>query len=181
MDKNLKKQSFISIIISIVFAILGISIIIKPSESMNIISIIFGILFILIGVYKLINYYKSNKNLIYNYDNVYGIIDIIFGIIIILCRSEVNSIFRIMIGLWIIYSSLIKISLSFKFKRADIKIWIYLLLTSIIMGICGIFITLNSGSIMIAIEVIIIINSIIDIIEEIIFQKNIKEIKKLLM
>ena len=41
---------------------------------------------------------------------------------------------------------------------------------------CGIFITFKSGSIVIAIGVVMIVYSIIDIIEDVIFMKNVKDI-----
>lgn len=178
MDKTLKKQSMMSIIISIVSAIFGIILIANPSESLNIISIIMGIGLILIGIYKIIDYYTLSKNIIYNYNNIHGIISVILGIVTIICKEEVSNMFRIILGLWIIYSSLIKISLAFKFKRADVRSWIYLLICSIIMLICGLFIVFNKGTIMIVMGSIILINSIINIVEELVFQKNINEIKK---
>ena len=47
---------------------------------------------------------------------------------------------------------------------------------AIIMFICGLYITMNSGAVIVTIGVMMIVYSIIDIIEDIIFMKNVKEI-----
>ena len=41
----------------------------------------------------------------YNYDLIYGIIAIIIGIVTIIYSSAIGSVFRVIIGIWIIYSS----------------------------------------------------------------------------
>ena len=46
----------------------------------------------------------------------------------------------------------------------------------IIMFICGLYVILNSGAIIVTIGTIMIVYSVIDIIEDVIFMKNVKEI-----
>ena len=67
-------------------------------------------------------------------------------------------------------------NLSTKLKALSTTIWICSLLLSIIMFLCGLYITVNSGAIIVTIGIMMIIYSVIDIIENIIFMKNIKEI-----
>ena len=57
-----------------------------------------------------------------------------------------------------------------------IDAWMYSLILALLMLACGIFITFKSGSIVIAIGVVMIVYSIIDIIEDVIFMKNVKDI-----
>ena len=177
--KILNKNGWMSILESVVFAIIGIVLVLEPEGTVKFCAYILGIIFICSGVYKIINYALiKDKNDFYNYDVVYGIIAIIIGIITMIYSNTIGSIFRIIIGIWIIYSSLIRISSSLKLKSMDIKVWIYSFILAIIMLICGIYITLNSGAIVVTIGVIIITYSIIDIIEDIIFMNNIKKITK---
>ena len=67
-------------------------------------------------------------------------------------------------------------SLSEKLKALKLNIWIYSLILAIIMFICGLYITMNSVAVIVTIGVMMIVYSIIDIIEDIIFMKNVKEI-----
>ena len=177
--KILNKNGWISILESLVFAIIGLVLVLKPEGIITFISYILSIVFICIGIYKIINYYLTkDKNDFYNYNLVYGFMAIIIGIITIIYSSTIGSIFRIIIGIWIIYSSLIRISSSIKLKKLNLDIWIYTFILAIIMLACGIYVTLNPGTIVVAVGIIMIVYSIIDIIETIMFMKHIKEIVK---
>lgn len=177
IEKIFKKSGWISIIESLIFAILGIILVCQPEGTVKVIACILGSIFILVGIYKIINYFLSKGRYnFYDYDLAYGLVACIIGIITIAYSGTISSIFRIIIGVWIIYSSFIRMDLTVKFKTLDSNIWIYSLVLSILMFACGLYITLNSGAIVVTIGIMIIAYSIIDIIEDIIFIKNVKEI-----
>ena len=177
IEKLFKKSRWVSIIESLIFALLGIILICKPEGTLKFITFILGTIFILTGIYKIINYFVSKGRYnFYDYDLAYGLVACIIGIITIFFSSTIGSIFRIIIGLWIIYSSFIRMNLSTKLKTLNTTIWICSLLLSIIMFLCGLYITVNSGAIIVTIGIMMIIYSVIDIIEDIIFMKNIKDI-----
>ncbi|MCI9063715.1 MAG: hypothetical protein HFJ17_03840 [Clostridia bacterium] len=177
IKKLFKKSGWISIIESVVFAILGLILIYEPDGTLNWISNILGAIFIIVGIYKIINYFLSKgENEIYNHEMIYGLMAVIIGIITIKYSTTIASIFRIIIGVWIIYSSLIRINLSLKLKGMDINVWLYSLILAIIMFICGLYIIMNAGTIIMTIGMVMVISSIIDIIEDVIFMKNVKDI-----
>ena len=74
-----------------------------------------------------------------------------------------------MIGLWIIYSALIRFGLSVQLKAISFPIFILSMILSISMLICGIYVLFNASAIMIWLGVIMLIYAVMDIIEEIIF------------
>ena len=175
----LRKSGWISILESVIFAIIGLVLVLKPEGTVKFCSYILGIIFICVGIYKIINYYLAkDNNDFYNNDVVYGIIAIIIGIVTMVYSNTLGSIFRVIIGIWIIYSALIRISSSIKLKSMGLKIWSYSFILAIIMLACGIFIISNSGAVIITIGISIIIYSVIDIIEDIIFMNNVKNILK---
>lgn len=177
IEKIFKKTGWLSILESVIFAILGGVLVWKPEETIKTITYILGAIFIIIGIYKIINYILAKgKYDFYNYNMIYGIIAIVIGIITIVYGTTITSLFRIIIGIWIIYSALVRISVSIKLKRTELNIWTYSLLLAIIMLICGLYITINSGTVVVTIGILIIVYSIVDIIESIIFMKNVKEI-----
>lgn len=177
IEKIFKKSGWFSIIESVILAILGVILVCRPEESVKAISYILGSIFVLVGIYKIINYISANgKYNLYNYDLVNGLIAIIIGIITIVYSNTISSIFRIIIGVWIIYSSIIRISLATKLKGLNINIWLHSLILAILMFICGLYIMINSGAVIMTIGIAIIVYSVIDIIEDIIFMKNVKEI-----
>lgn len=176
LSNILKKTGMYSLVSSIIFAVLGIVLIVYPEETIKVISYIIGIMFMLVGVYKIINYITNKGNYdLYNYDLAFGIIAIVLGIVTIAYGSKIVSIFRIIIGLWIIYSAIIRFSLSLKLKALETDAWKYSLILAIVMLICGIYAIANTGIIIVTIGVVVLVYAITDIIESIIFIKNIKE------
>ncbi len=176
IKKILKKTGTTSILESVIFAIIGLIIVWKPEGTVKLISYILGISFIVIGILKVIRFFAiKEKDNFYNYNLIYGIMACIVGIIIIAFSNTISSIIRIVIGVWIIYSSLMRMNLSIKLKGLDSNIWIYSLVLSIVMFICGLYIIINSGAVIFTIGIMMIVYAVIDIIENIIFIKNVKE------
>lgn len=177
VEKFLKKTGWSSLISSIIFAILGIILITNPEETVKVISYILGGIFILTGVIRVINYIVTKgKYDIYNDGMFFGIIAIILGIVTICYSKQIGNIFRVLIGVWIVYSSIVRIDISFKLKVLENKTWLYSLIIAIAMLICGIYIACNPGAILVTIGIVILIYSILDIIESIIFLKDIKKL-----
>ena len=177
LKKLLSKSGWLSILESTIFIILGAVLIWNPEGTVKTISYILGIIFIAVGLYKVCNYFVSKgKNDFYNYDIIYGIMAVILGIVTIVYSTTLGSILRIIVGIWIIYSSLIRIGLSIKLKEQGLNVWGYSLVLALFMLGFGLYITLNAGAIITTIGVMLIISSAIDIIEDIIFLKNVKEV-----
>lgn len=175
IQKILKKTGYISILESILFAILGIILIVRPEETIKVISYILGACFILVGIYKIIGYIQiKEKNDIYNYHLIYGIMAIVIGLIAIIYSTTIGTVFRIIIGIWIIYSSVIRATSSLRLKALKSNMWIYTLILSIIMFGCGLYIALNEGTIIMTIGILMLIYAVMDIIENIIFIRYIK-------
>lgn len=176
-QKILKKSGWTSILESVIFAILGVILICKPEGTVKAISIILGLIFVVIGITKIMAYISTKgKNDFYNYDLVYGIMAIVIGIVAMTCGNTIIEMFRIIIGIWIIYSSLIRFNTSLKLKTLKSSVWIYSLILAIVMFICGLYITMNSGAVVVTIGIIMVLYSAIDIIENVIFMKNVKDI-----
>lgn len=175
IQKILKKTGYVSMLESILFAILGVVLIAKPEETVKVISYILGACFILVGIYKIASYMQvNNKDSVYSYHLIYGVMAIVIGLIAIVYSSTIGTIFRIVIGIWIIYSSVVRASSSLRLKASKSNIWIYPMIISIIMFGCGLYIALNEGTIIITVGILMLIYAIMDIIENIIFIRHIK-------
>ena len=182
IQKIFKRAGWISILESLIVAVLGGLLIWKPEEVANIIFYVFGAMFIIVGIVKTTIYFYSKKNTEPNtepntFDLVYGILSIAIGIIVIICSGAIGTILRVAIGVWIIYCAILRIIASMKLKEINFKLWIFALVVAIIMLGCGIYITANSGIIILTIGILMLSSSIIDIIEEIIFMAKLKDIE----
>ncbi len=177
IQKFFKKSGWISILESIIFALLGLVLIYNADTTVKIISSMLGIIFIIVGTCKIINWISSGgRYSLYNLDLFYGLIAIAIGVVAIMYSGAIETVFRVIVGVWIIYMSIIRMSLALKIKKLDSKIWIWTLVLAVLMFVCGIYIISNSGALIMTIGAIMVAYSIIDIIENIIFMKNIKEI-----
>ena len=177
MDKFLKKAGWTSILTSVVFAIIGLIMIYYPESTIMFISTIIGIFFIVVGIIKIINYFIARGNsTLFSNDIAWGLIAIILGLVTMVYSGTIESILRIMIGIWIIYSGFTRFNLSFRLKNINSKLWAFVLILSIIMVVGGVYVTFYPGALIVTLGVIILIYSIMDIIEGFIFMRNIKEL-----
>lgn len=178
LKKALKKTGIISILESLIFIVLGIILICQPEAALKVVSYILGISFIILGIIMIIKCLKENKGSFefYNYDLISGFMAIVIGFITIYYSNIIEAILRIIIGIWIIYSSFIKLSLALRMKRIEVHAWICSAILALVMFGCGLYIILNSGAILATIGAIMIVYSIIDIVEDVISIIYIKEV-----
>lgn len=170
LEKSIKKVAYTSLVTSALLAVLGIIIFLYSEVTMKIIGYLIGAILLITGISKIYNYLKEKGSYdIFNYDLVYGIITIVFGIVIISKPSILEGILGIAVGIWMIYNSLIKLTWSLKMKSFEIGAWLPLLLIAIAMMIVGIYIIFSPDVIIATLGAIIFGYSIVDIIEEIIF------------
>lgn len=177
MEKFLKKVGWTSIITSLALAIIGLIMIFNPETTMQFISTILGLFFIIIGIIKVFNYFitKENSSLFTN-DIAWGIISIIVGLVVMIYSGTIESILRIMIGIWIIYSGFTRLTMSFRLKNVNSKVWTLVLILSVLMIIGGLYVTFYSGALIVTLGVIILIYSLMDLVESFIFMRNMKDI-----
>lgn len=174
MIKNAKKDTT-NLIISILFLIVGILLFSNPGGVVKFITYIIGLLFIIVGIGKFFSYYRMSKKMNINNtsDLILAIIAIILGIVIIFCSSAIEFIIRLIMGSWILYSGIIKLIYSINLRESKVTSWIYVLIVSILMIICGLYIIVKSNLVFSTIGLVLIIYSIIEIVQYIVLPKNI--------
>jgi len=181
MEQFFKKIGWTSIITSFGFAILGLVIACYPNTTFMIISNVLGSILIAYGVIKIIEYFKmKDLSNIYTTEISFGVIAALLGIVIIVCSDTIEAIIRIIIGIWIVYSGIMRLGLAVKLQRFDSsnKVWTIGLIIALIMIGCGIYVITNPGTIIMYIGIIMVVYAVMDIIGELIFMKNVKDIMK---
>ena len=179
MEQFFKKIGWTSIITSLGFAILGLFIACYPNTTFQIISNVLGAILIAYGTIKIIEYFQmKDMNILYGTELSFGVIAALLGLVVIICSDMIQAMIRILIGIWIVYSAIMRFSGAIKFRNfnSNNKIWIVGIIMALTMLFCGIYIITSPGVIMMYIGIIMVIYSIMDIIEECIFMKNIKDI-----
>lgn len=179
IEKVLKKTGYTSIITSIILGVLGLVMFLYAEATIKVIACILGAILIITGIIKIIGYFTEKGSYdLFNYQLVYGIISILFGLVMITTETLGNFL-GIVLGIWIIYSSLMRFGLSLKLKAFESSSWVPMLIIAILMMICGIYIIFTPGIIIATLGLIILVYSIMDIIEGIAFIVNVNKLEKL--
>lgn len=171
LEKILKRASWSDVAISGVFIIVGILLATNPGIVTTMLSVILGGIFVALGAFKIIEYVSKGKQ--DNYLLGIGAVAILAGIIIMFATGIILSLFRIIIGVWMLYTGIMNMQTVIVWKDYQSRLWLTTLIGSVLTLIAGIFILVNSGAIIQAIGWIIIFYGVIDIIERLIFIKNV--------
>ena len=176
-EKFLKRSSWTDIVISIIFVLFGLLLIKKPVETLGAISVILGVVFIAVGVLKLVEYYTSETK--EDYLLTIALISVIFGVIVLFASNAILSLFRIILGIWIIASGIMDLQIVLVWKQYKSIYWIISLAFAIIMMLVGLIILINQNILLTTMGIVIIIYAILDIIDRIIFMNKVNDyIKK---
>ena len=171
-----KKVSITSIITSIAFGILGLIMLFNPDETITFLSLTLGIIIMIIGIAKLISYVVLRKKSdLSNFDLIYGIIAIIISIIMLANIDAFLTIIRVILGIWIAYTGVVKLIYALNLKNLDSQSWIAVLIMAIITIIAGTYIAIDSSILIMVFGAILVVCAIIDIIEQVIFMFNVNK------
>lgn len=141
---DIKKSAWSAIIESLAILILGILFIAWPNTMVKIISYIVGAFFIVKGAFQVINYFlEKGQNDFFNNELLIGVISILIGVVTLTIGQDIINVVRIVVGVFIIYESLVRINTAIKLYSAGIPIWKYVLLFALIVLVLGIFVTFN--------------------------------------
>ena len=109
------KEKIVDILISICLFIVGMCLLLWAEKVTNTVSIILGCVMIVYGIYEAFNYYKStDKNVI---DVIFAIILIACGIILVVKPSIVTELISIVIGAYILLSSIVRLRIALEVKK----------------------------------------------------------------
>ncbi len=180
LKKILKKSGYTTLLTSIVAIAIGILLVLFANETMVFISRVLGIALIIISIIKIIEYVvqKGNEDF-FNNGLILGLMGILLGVVIIIKQDLLQNILNLVIGCWIIYSSLMRFSFSIRLKTLNSKAWIPMLVIAIAILCCGICVVFIPDLIIKTLGIIIIAYALMDIIESITLIFNIKRLEKL--
>ena len=172
--KKIKNSANYYLIISIIFLIFGSILTTNPGNVVTFISYIIGGMLLLIGIIRIISfiYMKKKYDIVKISDVVTGSILCILGIIACIWGSTVETVIRIVIGAWILYCGITKLISSFSLNKYSDKKNNIVLIISILMIVVGLATIMIKYIEFMALGILIIIYSILDIIGYILYHNN---------
>lgn len=166
---------------SILFAIIGILLIVWPEQIIKMISTIIGIAIIILGIFGIIRYFRNNERT-FNFDLMYGIICVIAGALIVTNTKVVASFLPIIIGIWMIGNSVIKIQYAMTLKDYNSNNWLTIMIVSVLTLACGILFVFNpfKGATLLTqtLGIALFAYAVVDIVNSCILKKNMKKFSK---
>ncbi len=172
-EKFLKRTNWTDIVISLLFVILGILLIMKPTEMISVISILLGAILFIIGFLKLVDYFTSKDK--EDYLLTFALVAVVLGVIVLFCSDVITGIFRVLLGIWIIASGIKNFQTSLVWKDTKSGLWTVTVLCSLLMIIAGIVILVSTTLAFRIVGIVILIYAILDIIARTIFIKKVQD------
>ena len=128
----------VNILMSVCFCAFGIIIMAMPEISVSVVGIVIGIYLILSGVFKLIGYFSKDLfRLAFQYDLQLGMLLIALGTAILIHSDQTMTFICVIFGISILSEGLFKASIAFDSKKFGIKLWIVILIVSVVACLFG--------------------------------------------
>ena len=177
IGSEIKKSAWSAAIESLSIIVLGLLFIIWPDIMVKILAYIVGAFFIIKGGFQIITYYmEKGQRDYFNNGLLFGVVSVLIGITALLIGENIASVFRVIIGVLVIYESLVRINTATKLAYAGVSNWRYLLLIALVMLVLGIFITFNTGAVVALIGGMMVATGVIGIIGDAMIIKQINYI-----
>lgn len=171
-EKFLKRTNWTDFVISVLFAILGILLIIRPTEIMAVISILLGMVLFIMAFLKLVDYFTSQDK--EDYLLTIALVSAVLGVIVLFCSDVIAGIFRVALGIWIIASGIRNFQTALVWKQVKSRLWTTTILCSLLMIISGIVVLVSTTLAFKIVGIVIVIYAVLDIIARFIFIKKIQ-------
>ena len=172
-EKFLKRTNWTDILTSMLFLILGILLILKPSETISVISILLGMVLFIMGFLKLVDYFTSKDK--EDYLLIFALIATVLGVIVLCSSDVITGIFRVVLGIWIIASGIRNFQTSLVWKEVKSGLWTVTVLCALLMIIAGIVILISTTLAIRIVGIAIAIYAVLDIIARSIFLKKVQD------
>ena len=145
MEKNIKKLTRNSMIISVLLIILAFCMIFKPVASINVLMLIFGWVLVIDGIVHFITYLDIGEgDRIYSFELAQAVMDIVFGFFIVMQRDRAIDLLSFILGIWILFDGIAKLQIAFNIRGFEGSKWGVMASMALISMFFGIMLLLNT-------------------------------------
>ncbi|MBQ3474538.1 DUF308 domain-containing protein [Candidatus Saccharibacteria bacterium] len=167
---DIKKTAWSAVIESLALIILGILFIVFRDTMVHILAYIVGVFFIVKGGFQIINYFmEKGQNDFLNNGLLSGVVSVLIGIASLVIGDDIAHVFRVIIGIIIIYESIVRINTATKLASAQVGAWRYILIISLAMLVLGMIITFVEGAGAALVGWVMVITGIIGVVGDVMF------------
>ena len=150
-----------------------------PGITYYIASVVLGVILIIVGLYQIVNYFiVKGQNNFFDNSLLFGVVSIIIGIAAVCFVGETFNIFRVIMGIWLIFESMVRINTTIKLHAAGLSIWGWVLVIALIMLAAGIFVLFNTTLIIQVVGGLMILAGVVGVIGDIVFVSQVDSVAK---
>lgn len=172
-----KGVGFLSILEALAVGVMGILMILYPDTVTKVVFYVIGIFLMVKGIYKVINFFAMHsKTDFYNNDLLYGVIALVFGVLIVVLYERLQEVLGIIIGVWIIYSALVRMNTSIKMHAAGLREWFYVFLFSAVMLALGIYAIVNFSILPATLGWVLLASAVVSMIDDTLFMRRLHDV-----
>ncbi len=132
-----------SVILDVIFLLVGIYFINNPYSGLRGCEIAFSLVLLVSGVMALFDGTAKSVINLFNFSLIYGVLSIIFGLLIIFNPLALANMVTISFGIWMILSGLFKVSHALTLKKVQEECWMVLLAIGVIITVIGVLLVFN--------------------------------------
>ena len=136
MSKEINKYLNLSIVMSVLFAILGVILVVSPNSSLDTIAYLLAAFLLVYGTYNFIDSFAIHP-IFFFMKMASSVISILLGIIIFLNPEIFKNLIPIALGIFFIINGIFKTRMAFIIKNID-NYFVLSVITSVLTIICGI-------------------------------------------
>ena len=181
-ENRFRRMLNYSFIINGITLILGVLILFLTKASNKTLGLFSGVIYLLSGVTFIYKYLQRDGAKLYSLNLVYGILCSLLGLITIFYPFRGAKLVTIFLGIFLTIKGLLKLNYSYWLKKGSEESWVIVLTTGILLIIFGILVMFNpfiQMSINKVVGTFLIICSILDISNVVLFKKRFAEIKNI--
>ncbi|MBR3115798.1 DUF308 domain-containing protein [Candidatus Saccharibacteria bacterium] len=177
VSNDIKRSAWSAVIESLALIVLGVLFIVLQDTMIRVLAYIIGTFFIIKGGFQIINYFiEKGQSDFFNNGLLSGVVSVLIGLAALFVGEDIANVFRIIIGVIIIYEALVRINTASKLATVKIDSWKYILIIALIMLVIGVFITFNTGAVVTLIGWMMILTGVIGIVGDAMFIQHVNSL-----
>jgi len=168
-----------TILVDVILIVMSVFFIYFPTVGTESALLILGIVLLISGIYSIIKFILNSKSF-FKFELVYGILSIVCGALAILKPFEITNFITILVGIWLLISSLIKLPIIIELRKFKEDSWIFDFSILILTLLLAILLLINpfNGYIILSTyaAIMIIVYAASDILEQLFLRKRASKI-----
>ena len=134
------------LVISALLILAGVGLAFFSDTFYPILGVLLGVLFLVFGIVKLTGFFsKDPYQLVFESDLVFGILYLIFGLLLLLRTERMMALFGLFFGLMLLADGLTRVRIALDARPFGIRAWWLILISAIATAILGLVLLFHPG------------------------------------